>query len=213
VVEKRRADEARSLQGSWFPSVMRRIVIMTKGKEGGEIPQCVTKLAAALHKVLVSGHVVTPSMFWSFVNASFLPEDHQRPCPQKMVLACLAPVHQRPENYHGFLVDNSIKVPNSLKKGFHRAHQKRAHRKGGTKPHLGGGSGGGGGGSVGGGGGKLDSHRGSTISLLMMAGGAGHGGSSAGGNFTDCGSDDMSASDTMSVFSVATHLGGVGEAT
>lgn len=51
VVEKRRADEARSLQGSWFPSVMRRMVIMTQGKDGGEIPQCVTKLAAALHKV------------------------------------------------------------------------------------------------------------------------------------------------------------------
>ncbi|CAM9537631.1 unnamed protein product [Scytosiphon promiscuus] len=205
VVDKRRADEARSLQGSWFPSVMRRMVIMTQGKEGGEIPQCVTKLAAALHKVLVSGYVVTPSMFWSFVNASFLPEDHQKPCPQKMILACLAPVHQRPENYHGFLVENYIKVPNSLKKGFHRAHQKRAHRKGGPKkPHLGGGGGGGGG--------KPDSHRGSTFSLLMTAGGAGHGGSSVGGNFTDCGSDDMSVSDTMSVFSVATHLGGLGEA-
>lgn len=162
-------------------------------------------------QVLVSGHTVTPSMFWSFVNASFLPEDHQRPCPQKMILACLPPVHQRPENYHGFLVDNSIKVPSSLKKGFHRAHQKRAHRKGGPKkPHPGGG--GGGGGSVGGGVGKLDSQRGSTFSLLMTPGGGGHGGSSVGGNFTDCGSDDMSVSDTMSVFSVATHLGGMGEA-
>lgn len=156
-------------------------------------------------------------MFWSFVNASYLPEDHQKPCPQKMILACLAPVHQRPENYHGFLMDGSIKVPNSLKKSFHRAHQKRTHRKGGSKkPLVGGGSGGGGGGGGGsmggGGGGKLESHRGSTFSLLMTAGGGGHGGSSVGGNFTDCGSDDMSVSDTMSVFSVATHLGGVGEA-
>ena len=51
VFEKRRADEARSLQGSWFPSVMERVVTMAKGKEDGKIPHCVTKLAAALHKV------------------------------------------------------------------------------------------------------------------------------------------------------------------
>lgn len=51
VAAKRRSEEARSLQGSWFPSVMRRTLIMVQGKEGGEMPTCMTKLAAALHKV------------------------------------------------------------------------------------------------------------------------------------------------------------------
>lgn len=57
MVAKKRADEARSLQlqGSWFTSVIRRMLIMASGKEGGEMPRCMTKLAAALHKVLQSG--------------------------------------------------------------------------------------------------------------------------------------------------------------
>ncbi len=50
MVAQKRADEARSLQGSWFPSVIRRMLIMASGKEGGEMPRCMTKLAAALHK-------------------------------------------------------------------------------------------------------------------------------------------------------------------
>lgn len=57
VAAKQRADEATSLEGSWFPSVMRRMLIMVQGKEEGEVPQCMTKLAAALHKVLCHGLV------------------------------------------------------------------------------------------------------------------------------------------------------------
>ena len=51
VAANKRSEEARSLQGSWFPSVMRRMLIMVQGKDGGEMPRCMTKLAAALHKV------------------------------------------------------------------------------------------------------------------------------------------------------------------
>lgn len=164
-------------------------------------------------QVLVSGHAVTPYIFWSLVDASFLPEDHERPSSQKMILTCLSFVHQRPESYHRFLVDNGIKVPTSLKQGFQRAHQKRAHRKGGSrKSQLGGGSlsrltGVVEGGGDHHGGGAPDDRRSSNMSL--MAGGLtryGGGGASTANLSDGGGSDDMS--DTMSVFSVSTQLEG-----
>ncbi|CAN0439149.1 unnamed protein product [Ectocarpus sp. 12 AP-2014] len=211
VAVKQRADEATSLEGSWFPSVMRRMLIMVQGKEGGEVPRCMTKLAAALHKVLTSGHAVTPYIFWTLVGASFLPEDHQNPPAQKMILTCLTFVHQRRENYHDFLVENSIKVPSSLKRAVQRANQKRAHKKGvSKKSHLGGNGGDGGSsrrlvGAEEGGGSLEGGHgHGSSAVSTKYVGGAG------GGNVSDAGSDDMS--DTMSVFSVSTQLGG-GQAT
>ena len=168
-------------------------------------------------QVLASGHTVTSYVFWSLVEACFLPEDHERLASQKMILLCLSFVHQRPENYYRFLVDNGIKVPTSLKQGFQRAHQKRAHRKGGSKKaQLGGGPSlnrltgvveGSGDHPGGGGGGALDDRRSSNMS--MMAGGFryGGGGGASTANLSDGGgSDDMS--DTMSVFSVSTQLEG-----
>eukprot|EP00752_Nemacystus_decipiens_P008128 g7268.t1 len=214
VAANKRSEEAKSLQGSWFPSVMKRTLAMVQGKDGGEMPRCMTKLAAALHKVLSSGHTVTPYIFWSLVDASFLAEDHERPPSQKMILLCLSSVHQRPENYHRFLVDNGIKVPTSLKQAFQRAHQKRAHRKGGSKKsQLGGGSANRLSGVVVGGGdhplgGALDDRHSSNMSVVggaLRYGGGGGGASTA--NLSDGGaSDDMS--DTMSVFSVSTLLEG-----
>ncbi len=155
--------------------------------------------------MLVSGHTVSPFVFWSLVDAAYLPEDHEKALPQKMILTCLSYVHQRPENYQAFLLDNSIKMSASLKRGFQRAQQKRTRKGGPKKSHLGGGS-------------SLNRLTG------VMEGGAHHGGgpddhlgsglASGGSKFgagvstedlsEGGGSDDMS--DTMSVFSVSTQL-------
>eukprot|EP00903_Cladosiphon_okamuranus_P012140 g11389.t1 len=213
VAAKQRSDEARNLQGSWFPSVMRRMLIMVRGNEGGEMPTCMAKLAAALHKVLVSGHTVTPYIFWSLVDASFTPEDHEIPASHKMILLCLSFVHQRPENYHRFLVDNGIKVPASLKQGLQGGHQKRAHRKGGSKKSPRGGSGlnrlTGGVGVEGGGdnhGGAADGRRSSNRSAMGGGFRYGGGGASTATLSDGGGSDDVDMSDTMSMFSVSTQL-------
>lgn len=162
-------------------------------------------------QVLVTGHIVTPYIFWSLVDASFLPEDHERASSQKMILVCLSFVHQRPDNYHRFLLDNGIKVPTSLKKAFQKAHNKRAQRNRGSKmPLLGGSSLARLAGVVEGGsdqhGGTPDDRRSSNMSIT--AGGFRYGGGGAStANLSDGGgSDDMS--DTMSVFSVSTRLEG-----
>lgn len=165
--------------------------------------------------MLVSGHTVTPSIFWCLVNASFLPEDHQKATSQKMILTCLTHVHQKPENYHKFFVDNAIPVPPKLKQGFQKATQKRAHRKGGStrKSQLIGGGGANrlvgvdGDGNTGTqhGGGPED-RRNSNMSVAL-GGSSRHGGGGLGAP-SECGSDDMS--DTMSVFSVLTqHEGNI----
>lgn len=151
----------------------------------------------------MSGHTVTPFIFWSLVDAAYLPEDHERALPQKMILTCLSHVHQRPENYQAFLLDNSIKVSTSLKRGFQRAHQKRTRKGGSKKSHLGGGS--------------LNRLTGVTEGGTHHGGGSDHvgsglvsGGSKLGGGVSTedlsegGGSDDMS--DTMSLFSVSTQL-------
>lgn len=46
-----------------------------------------------------------------------------------MVLACLSFVRQGPEDYNAFLAENSIKVPASLRQGFHKASLKRTNNK------------------------------------------------------------------------------------
>lgn len=38
---------------------MRRMLIMVQGREGSEMPRCMTKLAAALHKVSGGGVLCT----------------------------------------------------------------------------------------------------------------------------------------------------------
>lgn len=165
-------------------------------------------------QVLVSGHTVTPYIFWPLVDASFLPQDHERASSRKMILTCLSFVHQSPENYYRFLIDSGIKVPTSLKHAFQRAHQKRAQRNklGSKKSQLGGGSVNRLTGVVeeGGGhyGGATDERRSSNMSM-MAAGGFryGGGGGASTANLSDGGgSDDMS--DNMSVFSVSTQLEG-----
>lgn len=162
----------------------------------------------------MSGHTVTPYIFWSLVDASFLPEDHERPSCHKMILLCLSFAHQRPEHYHRFLVDNGTKVPTSLKQSFQRAHQKRAHRKGGLKKSQLGGSSLNrltGGGAEGGGdhyhGGLADDRRSSNMSAMAVGGFRYGGGGASTANLSDGGgSDDVDMSDTMSVFSVSTQL-------
>lgn len=139
--------------------------------------------------------MVTPSLFWSLVAASFGREDHRDRASQKIILACLPFVRQRPEDYYHFLVDNAIKVPSALKQGFLEAHQKRTHKKGsGKKAPLSGGS-------------RLSVIEGDhgadgevrVGDLIGRDGGSTKlGGTTSGGNGSD-GSDD--ASDTMSVFS------------
>lgn len=52
MAEKRRADEANSIQGSWFPSMMKRVTPISVGEKGeSEMPKCMIRLAAGLHKV------------------------------------------------------------------------------------------------------------------------------------------------------------------
>ena len=46
-----------------------------------------------------------------------------------MILACLSFVRQRPEDYHAYLANNSIKIPPSLKQGFLKANIKRINKK------------------------------------------------------------------------------------
>lgn len=74
--------------------------------------------------------MVTPPLFWSLVSASFHQEDHQDKEVQKMVVTCLCFVRQRPEDYRNFLVNNSIKVPSSLKRSLIKTYQRRTPKKG-----------------------------------------------------------------------------------
>lgn len=83
----------------------------------------------------MSGHVVTPPLFWALVDASFQKEDHQEKRGQKMIFACLGSVRQRRGDYHNFLVEHSINIPRSLKGLFVKLQQKRSHphKKGGPR--------------------------------------------------------------------------------
>lgn len=84
-------------------------------------------------QVLVNGITVSPSLFWSLVAASFLDEDHRERAGQKMILTCLTFVRQRPEDYHRFLNDRSVKVPGSLKQVFLKAQRRATNVKKASK--------------------------------------------------------------------------------
>lgn len=51
-------DEVKTIQSSWFPSMMKGITptnVAIKGEVGG-MPSCVIRLAAALYKVVIEPH-------------------------------------------------------------------------------------------------------------------------------------------------------------
>lgn len=76
---------------------------------------------------------MSPSLFWSLVAASFLDEDHRERAGQKMILACLTFVRQRPEDYHRFLLDRSVKISGSLKQVFLKAQRRATNVKKASK--------------------------------------------------------------------------------
>lgn len=83
-----------------------------------------------------TGHMVTSSLFWSLVSAALSNEDHRDHGAQKMILACLGFVCQRPEDYVRYLVKNNIRPPGSLRRGVHKMQKRAPSRKGGTKANL-----------------------------------------------------------------------------
>lgn len=84
-------------------------------------------------QVIASGHMVSPSLFWSLVLGTFYKEDHREKLAHKMIVACLTSVRQRPEDYHNFLMINDIKVPRPLRHLFAKNNPKRGGHAHGHK--------------------------------------------------------------------------------